>query len=192
MTDLSTALSDTSGLTAYKGRDVLRTSIAIRKAGDGLSEAMGLDPVELVIGDHVFVVLDCVVAHHDYGPIKDTDCLELKQVLNAEGATLVDEELVRKHLDDQQDRVRLARERAQGVQRLGFDGDKAPDGDEMAEAEALAAQHHAGVHDELRDGCPLCDDERAALDAEARADSGPEPTPIGKGRGRGKAKPADG
>ena len=140
-------------LAAYRGRDVLRTAIAIRNAGDGLSAAMGIEPKEFNIGERVFVVLECEVTHHDYLAIPDTDCLELKQVFKAHGATMVDEDLVRRHLDEQADRIARARDAASGAQRL-------PTEDE------LVYQHEQGNHFILFDGCPICEEEEDARRAE--------------------------
>lgn len=150
MTDLATALADKTKLTPYQGRDVLNTSIAIRNAGDGLSEAMGIDPVELAIGTKVTVVLECEVKAHDYQRIKDTDALTLTQVLKAGTATLIDADVVREALAEQEDRILRAREAAKGIVRL-------PTGDE------LDREHGDGLHaGELVAGCPSCDAEQEA------------------------------
>lgn len=159
MTDLATALAnDGSKLEGYKGRDVLRTTIAIRNAGDGLSEAMAIDPEELPIGSTVYVVLECEVDKHTHAPIKEApDCLTLKQVLKAGTATLVDASLVSQMLDEQADKITRAKEAAAGVSRL-------PYGEELQRA------HEAGDHaDGLVEGCPTCDAERDAEESEAKA-----------------------
>jgi hypothetical protein len=151
VTDLATALAANPGrLDSYKGRDVLRTTIAIRNAGDGLSEAMSIDPTELEIGDTVYVVLECEVDKHTHAPIKEApDCLTLKQVLKAGSATLVNAELVADVIERQRAAIQRAKDDANGQGRL----DNA----------LLERQHEAGEHRELVVGCPLCDDE---LDAE--------------------------
>ncbi len=160
MTDILTALSGPGKLEPYKGRDVLRTSISIRNAGDGLSAAMKIDPIELEIDDRVFVVLECVVTHHDHGPIKDTDCLELKQVLRAEAATLVDEDVVRQHLDDQAMRIERAKDAVIGRQKLPTD-------------EELDNAHLNGEHaDALVDECLSCQEESDAEEREREAANG--------------------
>lgn len=165
MTDLATALAAPGKLESYKGHDVLRTTIAIRNAGDGLSQAMGIDPVELELGSTHYVILKVEVAGHDYVPIKDTDALELKQVLKATDATLASGADVKALVDAQAERILKAREAAAGITRLEFT-DGPEDGDEEDEAVALSRQHEAGVHaDGVRDGCPQCEEE-VRLEAE--------------------------
>ncbi len=51
----------TNALTSFDGRDVIKTTIAITKAGDGLSDALKVDPQEFSLGDEVVVVLKCEV-----------------------------------------------------------------------------------------------------------------------------------
>lgn len=91
-----------SNLTPYRGRDVISASVQIRNTGDGLSEAMAVSPVELELGTKVMVVLECEVEKHRHDPVKDTDALQLVNMLKAGRATIVDRSLVQKHLDEQQ------------------------------------------------------------------------------------------
>jgi hypothetical protein len=80
------------------------------------------------------------------------------------------------------ERIQLAKEAAKGITRL-------PYGDELQDA------HDRGDHAEgLVPGCPACDAEQAALDAEAGGEPAPEqpptePTPIAGRKRRGA--PAD-
>ncbi len=103
----------------FEGRDVVGMKVAITNAGDGLSDAMLVAPVELHIGDKVFVVLEGEVTKVNYVKLRDTDVLNRVQTIRAGVATLVDEGLVKKVLDEQ----RLAIERAKGIERLDFEGD---------------------------------------------------------------------
>lgn len=158
MTDLAGALADTSKLSSYRGRDVIRTKIAVRNAGDGLSEGMKIDPAELEQGSKVYVVLECEVGAHTHKPIEDTDALELVQVLKAGAATLIDGEVVREAIEHQKQKIEVAKERAAGMSSLAEGHDEEDD-----EVAVLRRQHFAGLHsDELREGCPVCDEERAA------------------------------
>lgn len=116
-----------SDLGSFEGRDVLQATVAVTNAGDGLSKALGVDPDQLALGEAVYVVLECEVAKITHSPIKDTHGVTRIHTLRAGSATLVDEELVRQHLDEQQRRI----EESQGVHRLGFAGD---DIDEEAES----------------------------------------------------------
>jgi hypothetical protein len=122
MTDTATTAVD---LGTYKGHDVLGATVSIRNTGHGLEEAMGVDPVELELGERVYVVLECEVEKHRYDPIKDTHGLQLVNMLKAGRATIVDGDLVRKHLDEQQARI----DEAAGQQTLDFDGVEPPSGE---------------------------------------------------------------
>ena len=109
-------------LTSFEGREVMRSTIAIRNAGDGLSEAMKFEPIELHQGQRVYVVLECDVSEVSFPQIKDTDALSRKHVLRAGAATLVDGAIVLEHITAQRDRIQRLREKAQGIERLDFDG----------------------------------------------------------------------
>lgn len=98
---MAAALSDRSVLGAYRGRDIIRTSIVIRNTGDGLSESMGIDPQVLEIGEKGYVLLEYECIDHAHPMIKDTDCLELKQVLKAGTATIVDADFAEEKIEQQ-------------------------------------------------------------------------------------------
>lgn len=177
MTDLANALADTSQLSPYQGKDVLRTSIAIKGAGDGLSEAMGIDPQELAIGSRGVLVLEFVVEAHKHKPIKDTNALSLEQILKAGTATLIDSDVVQAALAAQREKIDKAKADASGQPRLvdtsgtlnpeAIAGGATADGDEDPPDEVLLRHHGAGQHKELVEGCPACDREVAAAKAEA-------------------------
>lgn len=92
----------------YQGREVLSAGVKIRNAGDGLSKALSVDPVEYPIDTRIHVVLECDVAKHTYEEIKDTDGLTLIHDLKAGRATIVDASLVEDFLDDQERRIEEA------------------------------------------------------------------------------------
>lgn len=149
---MAAALADRSVLGEYRGRDIIRTSLTIRNTGDGLSEAMGIDPQVLEIGDEVYVLLKCEVVDHAHPMIKDTDCLELKQVLRAGTATIVDADFAEDKIDQQAARIQRAKDAASGQGSIN--------------TELLERQHNDGAHaDGLVEGCPRCEEE-AALEAE--------------------------
>jgi hypothetical protein len=172
MTDLATALADNSALQPYRGRDVLRTTIAVRNAGDGLSEALGIDPQELAIGSKVVLVLECEVKGHDYEPIPNTQALVLKQVLRAGTATLIDADVVREALHAQRERIDKAKAEASGQPRMiDTSGQVTPEGDvtgnpdEEPEDEVLLRHHAAGRHSEGPvEGCAACANDQARED----------------------------
>lgn len=179
MTDLATALADTSQLPPYGGKAVVRTAIKITNAGDGLSQGLAIDPQVLALGETHYVVLECVVDSHEHDRIldrgNDTGLVVLNQVLKAGTGTLIDKELVASVIAEQATRIEAAKdaalrakEEAEGIQRI-------PYGDELQDA------HDKGEHaDGLVPNCPSCDAELAAQNGEAEAPSEPpaEPTPI--------------
>lgn len=107
----------------FDRREVIKSTIAVTNAGDGLSKAMSVDPQAMDLGDKVYVVLECEVAKVTFTEIDDTKKLARNHTLRAGGATLVDEDLVRDHLDSMAERI----EQAQGVHRLPLEEDGEPD-----------------------------------------------------------------
>lgn len=163
MTDLASAMADTSSLPDYGGQPVVKTTISIRNAGDGLSEGLGIDPQLLAIGSRVYVVLECLVKAHDHKMLENAkDQLVLDQVLKAGTGTLIDAVVVREAIAAQAERIQAAKDAAAGRQRIPYDDD----------AEALAVEHldAAKGHATLVPGCPECDKEVDAAAAEAVTD----------------------
>lgn len=133
MTDLAGALADVSQLGSFDGMPIVRTSIAITNAGDGLSQAMRTEPRLLHQGDTVYVVLEAKVQEVHHVPVDKDDpggVQVRKHKLKAGTATLVDAELVKAHIADQAERNRLAVEAARGVQRIPWDGPGEPPADD--------------------------------------------------------------
>lgn len=116
----------TNLLPTFDGRDVIASTIAVRKAGDGLSEALSIEPAPFHIGETVFVVLECEVTAVNHLPIpKAESVLARKHVLTTETATIVDGALVAEVLGQQKAKLETARLEAQrakeekdGVQRV--------------------------------------------------------------------------
>lgn len=132
MTDLASALADTDKLADFEGVQVLRTQVAITNAGDGLSKAMAVDPLELHLGRTVHVVLECIVQKVQHVPTNADDPAEgvaRVHVLKAGRASLVDGDAVRDVLDSQADRILRAKEAAAGIQRLSIEADEDEDPD---------------------------------------------------------------
>jgi hypothetical protein len=101
-------------LGTFDRREVIKSTIAVTNAGDGLSKAMGVEPQAMDLGDKVYVVLECEVAKVTFTEVDDTSKLARNHTLKAGDATIVDEDLVREHLDEQSRRI----EEASGVHRL--------------------------------------------------------------------------
>lgn len=126
-----------SKLTPFESREVASIAIIVRNTGDGLSEAVSVDPVELHVGDEVTVAMRCVVEKIRFDPIKDTDALRRVQILKAGEATFLESETVDSALDEQLQRI----EAAKGVQRLplGDEDDEDLDDDEGGPGDPLRA-----------------------------------------------------
>lgn len=107
-------------LTEFEGRDVIGMAIIVRNTGDGLSEAVAVDPMELHVGDEVTVAMKCIVEKIRFDPIKDTDSLRRVQILKAGEATFIESGTVAEALEDQMRRI----EAAKGVQRLPLGDDE--------------------------------------------------------------------
>lgn len=114
----------TDKLHKFEGREVIGTKVAITGAGDGLSQAMAIEPVELSLGQTVTVAVECVVDKITYEQVtKDNTALVRVQRLKAGTATIIDPSLVAEALESQ----RIKIEQSKGVERLDFTGD--PDGE---------------------------------------------------------------
>ena len=144
--------TDTSVLSDFDGRQVMKSTIAITNAGDGLSDAMKVDPQEWHHGDTAYVLLECEVAKVRHDPFDTKDLmgpLVRVHVFKAGTATIVSGdvlELAKQQLAEQAERIKLAKEQEEGVQRLSFGDDEA----------ALALAHANGDHDRTVEGCPVC------------------------------------
>lgn len=103
----------------FEGRETLTTKVKITNAGDGLSEALTIEPQELTVDSKVYVVLECEVDAVTFKRVKDTRQNVRLQVLRAGTATLADKDLVHDILEAQ--RVKI--EQAKGVERLDFNED---------------------------------------------------------------------
>lgn len=123
------------GLGEYLGKDIIRTSVKITKAGDGLSKSVGIAPQLFAQGDELMVLLKVKVGQHIHKPIPETECLELVQEFEAITATIVDDKTSARRIAQQENELAKAAEKAKGTQRLpgtenAIDGKKDGDGDE--------------------------------------------------------------
>ena len=121
MTDAAGALAPIDHLADSDGRPVIRTAIAVSNAGDGLSEALRIDPREFHHGEIVHVVLECTVDQVRFVPVDAKDPsgpLVRSHRLKAGTATVVDADLVSEHIERQRLRIQAAQEAAAGIQRI--------------------------------------------------------------------------
>ena len=106
------------GLGTFEARPITETRIKVTNAGDGLSQAVQVDPQVLHHGETVHVVLECEVDKVTLEPIKDEFGLVRVHVLKAGAATIVPADLVADLLADQQDRIRRARQATDDQQEM--------------------------------------------------------------------------
>lgn len=126
----------------YRGHPIIKTSIAITNAGDGLSKAMKIAPRILEPGDRVMVLLEAEVDEHGIKFIEDTEAFELKQRLRAETATIVEGQNYERLLRKVGDKIAKAEAEEKGQARM--DGMDAED----LEPGAAGPDLHAVADDE--------------------------------------------
>jgi hypothetical protein len=120
------------GLSKFEGRDVLQATIKVTNAGDGLSEALGIEPAEMHLGEKVYLVIEAEVSKVNYEELKDTGTLRRVHTLRAGTATIVEPEFAVEVIEQQ----RAAIEKARGIIRLDFEGAAAEAfGDEIEDDE---------------------------------------------------------
>lgn len=163
-------------LQPFDGTPVVRATIQITKAGDGLSDALKVEPREFHLDDEVYVVLRTRCSRVLFKPMDKDDASMLVRIhtLEAGDATIVDAGLVEQVVAETAQRVaemrdaeRRAKEAEAGIQRLSFSDDE----NTLAQAHAQG-EHHEG----MVDGCPVCAAMEAGdSEAEAMADAGAEP-----------------
>lgn len=83
-------MTTTNKLHPFEGRDVVQATIKVTRAGDGLSEALSIEPVEMRQGETVYLVIETEVDRVTFEPIKDTDVMRRVHTLRAGTATIVD------------------------------------------------------------------------------------------------------
>ena len=102
----------------FEGQKIAGTTIALRNAGDGLSQAMKVDPTILHHGETVYVVYETRVIDVQHPEIKDSDEVMRKHVLKAGTATIIDGAAVKKAIAEQADRIQKHRDEQTGAQAL--------------------------------------------------------------------------
>lgn len=151
-----------NNLGTHDDQPVVGSKIVLRNAGDGLSDAMKIDPQLMRHGETHHVVMEVVVVGGGrFDPLDkdDPDSPFIRtHTLRARSALIVDdatvESILEKHndkLEELREQERLEKEEAAGIQRLT----------------AVADAHAAGKHRDLVEGCDECENEAALAAAEA-------------------------
>lgn len=136
---LQDALTDKSQLGTYQDEPVLKTTIKLTKAGDGLSKSLAIAPQLLPIGSKGMLLVAYEVTAHNHKRIKDVEAFEVNQTLEAQTVTVVDDKSSERKIERQRRALEKAEKSRRGVERLrdqegeelDVDADLAgPDGDE--------------------------------------------------------------
>lgn len=95
----------------HDGRDVIGAKMSLTNAGDGLSQAMKLDPQRLHMGERVLVLIEAEVVKEQYVPAIKGDTrgpLHLVAVLRADAAKITTLAAAQKEMDRHKGRVEKA------------------------------------------------------------------------------------
>lgn len=110
-------------LSRFEGRDVLDATIAVTKAGDGLSKDLSVRPHEFSLHETVYVVLETSVSKVSYVDHPDNEEASRRvHTLVTRNASVVDGQAVAELLAETKRKLALKREQdeeAKGVMKLG-------------------------------------------------------------------------
>lgn len=107
----------------FEGRAVVSSKLSIRGAGEGLSQALAMDPIELHVDDEVYVLLKGKVRNIAFPQYdtKDSDNEDLcrEHILDTEHATIVTAEFAEAEVAASKEALTKKLEEAAGILRLG-------------------------------------------------------------------------
>lgn len=157
-------------LESYEGHPVEACSVAITKAGDGLSSELEVAPVLLPYGSEVFYVLHGQVDKVAYDELPksmrkgslvlaDEDAMVRMHTIKTLAITQVSKADVVAFLEEAARRVKRAEEDRSGILRLATDPE---------DTVAMQQAHDGGLHPDNVDGCPSCDPDSAAKPKRSR------------------------
>lgn len=123
----------TIDLGEQEGEPVVGSAIALRNAGDGLSDAMAVDPVILRRKETGYAVIAWEVDHIEFPPAKKGQGVLRKHVLRATHSAIVTEEFAAQAIAASKKELIRKREEALGIQHLDLPGDgESPDEADVA------------------------------------------------------------
>lgn len=155
--ELAKAMATPVGtLPPFEGRDVIRAAVEMPNAAGGLRDAMEFEPRTLHHREEGYIVVHFSVRKVRFDPIKDTEGLARVHVLDVDEAAFIDGDVVESALAAQRERISALRDAADRQREAG-DGIA-----RMPYTEELQGDHAAGLHTDLVEGCPECDQERDA------------------------------
>jgi hypothetical protein len=130
------------GLQPFEKKPVIRAEVKITKAGDGLSDALKVDPIELHVNDRVFFVLEAEVDAVQFKRMTagGSDMTRV-HVLATQRITQVDGADVKAYLDDAEQHLRRALAEISDDQQT-IDDELARQEEQAKAAEAAATNGH--------------------------------------------------
>jgi hypothetical protein len=132
------------GLPEFEGRAVVRSAVKITRAGDGLSEALKLEPTALHHGDEVFFVLRGAVTQVNHRPNsrEEDDLLVRVHTVEAQEIAMVGHVEVDNLLAAERDRVKRLKDEEAGREPLPLDEE--PQGAHKPSARAAGGDRPSG------------------------------------------------
>lgn len=131
----------------YEGRPIRKCSITIKGTGDGLSDALTIDPLSLEPGERAFVLLEVEGTDQNHKYLKEADAWNRVQVTKAIRGAVVTEDIAVPLLDNVAVAVEELRVAEGGDVELGLEGEKAA---------GRIEEHARGLHKRKRKDCPAC------------------------------------
>ncbi len=159
-------------LKPFEGKSAIGCAVIITKAGDGLSDALKVDPVELHLGDRVFYVLEGEVDQVGFKRLNaaSNELMRVHRIVT-QRITAVDGSDVLAYLEDAESHVRRALAEISDDQRTLDDAAAEKAEAEAREKEAAEPGSVTAVVDEVKKA-------RAAKKA-AKSTPTPAPEPAG-------------
>ncbi len=113
-----------SKLPKFQGRPVIEMKVAFRKAGDGLSAQLSVDPVPHEAGDTVFHIVRSVVGPINHRPRTLTAAAPFTRIEDyiVQEVVEVDGDDVGAYLDTAREQLETARQEAEQVELAGGQG----------------------------------------------------------------------
>ena len=113
-------------LGTHKGLPITNTKIVVNKLGDGLSKAVGVEPLVVEAGDVAFLSVRILKTKDRYEYTYDDEGkpveVTLVQVFDSTGAMFTDEKLARAGIQKMVERIAAAEAEAKGQLTLGLVG----------------------------------------------------------------------
>lgn len=104
--------------TKHEGREVRQHQIKVTNTGDGLSQAVAVDPIDLHLGEKVYALIECVKTKDGYEEINGGADLKRVHTLKGGSATLIEKEIARPLVEAQIGRIVKARDDAANLDPL--------------------------------------------------------------------------